>query len=83
MSKDKSYTAVVRVSLDIHVSGTWSEDTTMAQTRKQALEGAEQVLGNLIGENTNPDTMLASARRVKQPRLMSIELAPTEGEVRD
>jgi hypothetical protein len=81
--RDKSYTAVVRVSLDIHVSGTWAEDTTMAQTRKQALEGAEQVLGNLIGEGTNPSTQTAAARRVHAPKLMSIELAPTDGEVRD
>jgi prefoldin subunit 5 len=82
MSKEKSYTAIVRVSLDIHVSGTWSEDTTMLQARKQALESAEQTLGNLIGEETNPSTQTAAARRVKAPKLMSIELAPTDGEVR-
>jgi len=79
----KSYTAVVRVSLDIHVSGTWSKETTMDQTRRQALEAAEQVLGNLIGEDTIPGVQTAAARRVKAPKLMSIELAPTDGENRD
>jgi len=55
----------------------------MDQTRRQALEAAEQVLGNLIGEDTIPSVQTAAARRVKAPKLMSIELAPTDGENRD
>jgi hypothetical protein len=72
----KSFSAVVRVSLDIHVTGSWSEDTPMSQVRKQAIESAEQTLGNLIGEETNPGTQTAAARRVKSPTLMRVELSP-------
>jgi hypothetical protein len=79
----RKFKAVVRVSLDIHVSGTWDEEATVSEVRKQALSGAEQVLGNLIGEETNPATRMMAARTVKKPQLLSIELAPQDGEVRD
>lgn len=51
--------ARVKLELEIRVNSTWSEDTTMAQIKKQAIEDAKGIIRNTMDKEGCRTTLLA------------------------